>query len=577
MCCIFLSTVPVISEDVRVQLTGLGGLRGDRGLARDGAPYYQFLGIPYAEPPTGERRLRPPVAVSAWEDVRDATQSGPLCLQMPLRTPEKIVGSEDCLHLNVFTKSLDVTVRKPVLVFIPGGAFIAGGAGQLTGEYLLEQDLVLVTLQYRLGPLGWLTTADREAPGNYGLQDQILALRWVQTHISQFGGDPDLVTLAGLSAGGASVSYLLLSPQTDGLFHRAITMSGSALCWWANIPHQERTAVSLASSLHCPTSSSAEMVACLRKVPGRDLMEAQARLYPWHPAGPEKAPKNIWSPRADPEAGAEAVLGVEPLEALQAGQIQPVPVLVGTAESEGVWQAGLYLTRAEVRAELAGQFHQVIQHSLGLPGQVAEDKMLEVINTLKHLYFGSGPLSDQEQDRLFPGLVNMLGDSLYTFPVNTMVKLKARHTPVWVYQYNFTHNHSVAYLDPVSPNMTILHRASHSHEMPMLFPTLIRELGPLSAEETEQSRKLISLIMNFMVEGTPKREADPQQKDWLAISEGRESYFVIGSQSVSVRGRGLPHQERIDWWDNLPVYWNSNNNEPTTTTTTTQGQEKSEL
>ena len=578
--CILLSTVPVrsdVSDDVQVHLTGLGDLRGGRGVARNGAPFYQFRGIPYAQPPTGERRLRRPLAVSAWQDVREATEFGPHCLQMPLRTPEKIIGSEDCLFLNVYTRSLAVTARRPVLVFIPGGAFIAGGASQLTGEYLLEQDLVLVTLQYRLGPLGWLTTGDREAPGNYGLQDQILALRWVQDHITQFGGDPDLVTLAGMSAGGASVSYLLLSPQTDGLFHRAVIMSGSALCWWANIPHQERTAARLASSLGCPTSPSASLLACLREVAGRDLMSAQAQLYPWHPTGPEKAPKNLWSPRPDPEAGPEAVLALEPLWALQAGHIQPVPVLVGTAESEGVWQAGLYLTREAVRKELVEQFQQVLQHSLGLLGQVREGQLEEVIKTLEHLYFTSG--SGDEEDRLVEGLVNMFGDSLYGFPINTMLRLHARHSqsassPVWVYQYNFTHNHSVAFLDPISPQMTVLHRASHSHEMPMLFPILLRELGPLSDVETEQSRKLIGLIMNFMLEGTPKREADPEQKDWLPLSEeGRESYFVIGQQSGSRAGGGLPHQERIERWDNLPVYWNLDSNQPATT----QGQPKSEL
>ena len=117
---------------------------------------------------------------------------GPSCLQMS--PPDRIVGSEDCLYLNVYTKSLDVTAKKPVLVFIHGGAFIYGDSTRMTGEYLLEEDLVLVTLQYRLGPLGWLTTADREATGNYGLLDQILALRWVQDHIKQFGGIQELLS-----------------------------------------------------------------------------------------------------------------------------------------------------------------------------------------------------------------------------------------------------------------------------------------------------------------------------------------------------------------------------------------------
>ena len=234
--CLF--TLAFSSEELVIDVTGLGRLRGSSGrLARNGQHYHQFLGVPFAEPPVGELRFREPVPVTSWDDIRDATVPGPSCIQgsyMP------ISGSEDCLTLNVFTK--DPGARRPVLVYLHGGAFIHGGIAGKTGEYLLEEDIVLVTVQYRLGPLGWLTTADAEAPGNYGLQDQLLALRWVQKHIGAFGGDKAQVTIAGMSAGGASVNYLLLSPQTDGLFSRAFSMSGSAMAWWANIPHQERTA-----------------------------------------------------------------------------------------------------------------------------------------------------------------------------------------------------------------------------------------------------------------------------------------------------------------------------------------------
>ena len=542
-----------------------------RGVARNGDPYYQFLGVPYAQPPTGERRFRPPLAVTAWQDVRDATEVCAPCLQMPLRTPEKITGSEDCLYLNVYTKSLAVTARRPVLVFIPGGAFIAGGAGLLTGEYLLEQDLVLVTLQYRLGPLGWLTTADREAPGNYGLQDQILALRWVQDHITQFGGDRDLVTLAGMSAGGASVSYLLLSPQTDGLFHRAIAMSGTALCWWANIPHQERTAVSLAFSLSCPTSSSAEMVDCLRKVPGRDLMIAQSSLYSWHHDRTEKEPMTIWSPRPDLEALGEAVLPVEPAFAMQVGQMQPVPFLVGAAESEGVWQAANYLTQDDVMSEFLSKFDEVAPHTLGLVGQVKEGEMEGVLSKIKDFYLGALTKESDLKKRLDSvvyGMVNMLGDAMFNYPLDRTVKLHGNkeHSPVWVYQYNYKHNHSIAYFDPANPGqvrrpeLKPLDRATHAHELSMMAPYFEEEMGPLSKEETEQSRKFVKFLMEFMVKGNPKHDGKYEYKEWEPVADGQLSYFVVGRYSGSQKG--LPHQHRMKWWNSLPVFWKKNRDEP---------------
>ena len=171
-----------------------------------------------------------------------------------------------------------------------------GSPHRLTGEFLMEEEVVVVTLQYRLGPMGWLTTADSAAPGNYGLQDQVLALRWLQQHIASFGGDRDLVTLAGMSAGGASVNYLLLSPQTHGLFHRAVSMSGSAMAWWANIPHQEATAHRLAETFHCPSETSEDIIKCLQRISGREIMETQAKFYPWNPDKVEKEPMTIWSP-----------------------------------------------------------------------------------------------------------------------------------------------------------------------------------------------------------------------------------------------------------------------------------------
>ena len=133
-------------------------------------------------------RFKNPAPVKSWEGVRDATSYGSECVQMTL---DQAHGSEDCLFLNVFTK--DVAAKKPVLVYIHGGSFIMGSAKVAKPDYLLEEDIVLVTIQYRLGPLGFLTTADSEAPGNYGLQDQILALQWIQQHIHKFGGDKDQV------------------------------------------------------------------------------------------------------------------------------------------------------------------------------------------------------------------------------------------------------------------------------------------------------------------------------------------------------------------------------------------------
>lgn len=192
-----------------------------------------FKGIPYAEPPVGRGRWRPPVAAQGWTGVRDASDFGASCLEPPW-PPQSIYAdnppkfSEDCLFLNVWAPSH--AKHAAVIVFIHGGAFIRGGSWEPTydGTHFAERGVVFVSINYRLGRLGWLALPElsaespRGVSGNYGLLDQIEALRWVRNNIAAVGGDPGNVTIMGESAGGASMVYLLASPLARGLFHKAI-------------------------------------------------------------------------------------------------------------------------------------------------------------------------------------------------------------------------------------------------------------------------------------------------------------------------------------------------------------------
>ncbi|XP_036344645.1 esterase B1-like [Rhagoletis pomonella] len=210
--------------------------------------YYSFEGIPYAKPPLGKLRFRAPHAVEPWTDVKDCTK----CARGPLqKNPDtnKVEGAEDCLYLNVYTKKLTSSKPLPVMVFIYGGSFCMGAANRdLYGpDYFMMEDVVLVTFNYRLDSLGFLSLRDPslKVPGNAGLKDQVLALKWVKKYIAHFNGDPTNVTLFGESAGAASTHLLMLSEQGRDLFKRTIAMSGTALNFWANMP-QLNTAFRLA-------------------------------------------------------------------------------------------------------------------------------------------------------------------------------------------------------------------------------------------------------------------------------------------------------------------------------------------
>jgi para-nitrobenzyl esterase len=210
-----------------------------RGLTRDGV--HVFRSIPYAAPPVGARRFRPPAPVEPWSDVRDATRFGPVAPQLPspletmLGAPDPVVSEADSLTLSVYTPALD-DARRPVLFWIHGGAFVNGtGASPIYDgiRFATHGDLVVVSINYRLGAFGFLHLdeifGDEFAgSGNVGILDQVLALEWTRDNIAAFGGDPDRVTIFGESAGGMSVGTLLGAPCAQGLFAQAIVQSGSA-------------------------------------------------------------------------------------------------------------------------------------------------------------------------------------------------------------------------------------------------------------------------------------------------------------------------------------------------------------
>lgn len=181
--------------------TNYGQLMGESLSCGILCSYFSFKGIPYAAPPLGNLRFRAPIEPESWTGVREALNHGPSC---PAATPSLLMG-EDCLYLNVYTRSF--TGNQPVLVWLHGGGFMSGSGDSLVygPEHLIEEDVIIVSLNYRVGALGFLSTGDANASGNYGLKDMILALKWIRENIANFGGDPNNVTIFGQSAGGAAV------------------------------------------------------------------------------------------------------------------------------------------------------------------------------------------------------------------------------------------------------------------------------------------------------------------------------------------------------------------------------------
>lgn len=299
--------------------TSRGALRGTR---EDGVSVYR--GIPFARPPVGTLRFRPPEPPGPWTGVRDATRSGPGSYQanrplapiLGITVPEQ---SEDCLALNVWTPAAD-GARRPVLVWIHGGAWVIGAGSERTydGAHLARRgDVVVVTVNYRLGPFGFLHGADLgggvTSSGNEGILDNVAALRWVRDEIAAFGGDPDRVTVFGESAGSVNIACLLAMARARGLFHRAILQSGSL-----NLVRSRESAQASTRQMLAELGLAPDAAHRLVDVPAADLVAAHDRL-----AGRTLIPP--FSPVADGD-----VVPARPFEAIAAGSARGVPLIVGS-------------------------------------------------------------------------------------------------------------------------------------------------------------------------------------------------------------------------------------------------------
>ncbi|WGM40665.1 carboxylesterase family protein [Caulobacter sp. NIBR1757] len=310
---------PALAQTAPLVAAPAGSLRG-----ADDAGVSVFRGIPYAAAPVGPLRWRPPMAAKPWTGVREATRFGAACMQPASPFYNHPAVSEDCLFLNVWAPAR--AKKAPVLVWIHGGSLVSGSGSEVLydGKAFAGRGVVLVSINYRLGAFGWLAHPglNAESPdrisGNYGLQDQVEALRWVQRNISAFGGDPGNVTIAGESAGALSVIYLMAAPQARGLFHRAISQSGYMITapmlrggGYADWPDAETAGAALAGQMGAADTTA------LRAMSAQAVIEGTARTR-WFPLG------NVDG----------HTLPRQPIDVFDRGEQAPVPVLAGFNEGE---------------------------------------------------------------------------------------------------------------------------------------------------------------------------------------------------------------------------------------------------
>uniref|UniRef100_A0A3B3QCD6 Neuroligin 4 X-linked b n=1 Tax=Paramormyrops kingsleyae TaxID=1676925 RepID=A0A3B3QCD6_9TELE len=498
-------------------------------------PVEQYLGIPYAAPPTGERRFQPPEPPISWREIRNATQFAPVCPQyledrfllndmLPVwftASLDTVVTyvqdqNEDCLYLNIYVPTEDGDdVRsndggqdedihdenglKPVMVYIHGGSYMEGTGNMIDGSILASYgNVIVVTINYRLGVLGFLSTGDQAAKGNYGLLDQIQALRWIKENIQAFKGDPKRVTIFGSGAGASCVSLLTLSHYSEDLFQKAIIQSGTALSSWAVNYQPAKYTRMLAEKVGCNMLDTIALVECLQSKNYKELIEQYITPAKYHIA---------FGPVIDGD-----VIPDDPQILMEQGEFLNYDIMLGVNQGEGFkFVDGIVDSEDGVSAnDFDFAVSDFVDHLYGYPE--GKDTLRE---TIKFMYTDWADKENPETRR--KTLVALFTDHQWVAPAVATADLHAQYgSPTYFYAF---YHHCQSDMKPSWAD------SAHGDEVPYVFG--IPMIGPtdlfncnFSKNDVMLSAVVMTYWTNFAKTGDPNQPV-PQDTKFIHTKPNR--------------------------------------------------------
>ncbi|KAI5644589.1 carboxylesterase family domain-containing protein [Phthorimaea operculella] len=496
---------------------------------KNGRNYYKFKGIPYAQPPVEDLRFR------------IAHKKRPLPLG--LDSKDALVGSEDCLYIDVVSPNINPDKPLPVMFWIGNYAFFYHIDDILEPSLLVDRDVIFVRCGFRVGAFGFLSINNYVAPGNCGLKDIVLALKWVQNNISKFGGDPTNVTLFGCSTGGSAVHLLMLSPMGAGLFHKAIIQSASVFSSWSLGKNPKLVAMELAKELEITSTSLVAMVEELKKVEPQRIAKANWNMMKRAITGESSL---VFNPCIEEHfEGLPAFLTKTPKAIIKSGNYNKVPFIIGSNKTE-----------ASIIEMANENFHEDFEKynknpELIVPRSMSshpEERKRIGLEVLKFYLNGECTLKINNRTQY----LQFISDYHYLYYVHKAIKLHSKFTPDCpIYYYVLDHTGEW----DVPENLRMFNSNGHCAELPLIFGVKKSSTDPETCRGRKSSirtrKKVIKLWTNFAKYGNPTPDADDAllQIKWDAVENpDKLNYLCIGSELT--KGRN-PFHERMEFWERL--------------------------
>ncbi|XP_043465193.1 esterase E4-like [Leptopilina heterotoma] len=516
-----------------------------------------YLGIPFAEPPVGKLRLKNPVKwTKNYTSILTATKNKPFCVQIDYNGV--VTGEEDCLYLNIFvpTTNAKPNTTYPVMVFIRGGSFNMGNtiSDDFSPKYLLHNDVILVTFNYRLNFLGFYSTGNETAVGNYGLKDMVTVLKWVQENIKDFYGKPDSVTLFGNSAGAAAIHHLALSKKTKGLFHKIITMSGTALAPWAyhSAENIKNSSLTLANYAGCynqtfktlPDNKTIvdeskinhiKIVECMIEKNVTDLLKLTQKFAIW-----KYSPNCIFGPTSEIDSD-DAVVTKSPRKSIKDGDFHDIPWIMGVTHDEGL---GMALFSDKDINELTSKFLDIAPQVLEYQEVVKDKKNFSL--ALDKYYFEKNITEENKK----VNLTNMIGDAAIYWPVYETLQKQGNKSNVFFYRFDYEGTYSVMGPKPRPAGV------AHMDDVLYLFPFLERNASFINAGVTTTSaddkgmiKLMTEIFSNFAKEGKPI--SAQSMVEWKPYKDGGKFMRLINGNSTVNSMENDFLVNRMKFWESL--------------------------